>query len=496
MSNQKNISPITRPPVVTILGHVDHGKTTLLDTIRKTNIASHEFGGITQHIGAYQIEVPTTPSKGQKRKSYKITFIDTPGHEAFTKMRSRGADVADIAILVVAANDGVMPQTIESIKHITAAKIPFIVAVNKIDLPDINLEKIKKQLVKQGLKLEEYGGETPVIGVSAKTATGIDKLLDMILLLVELHQMKDLTHLPLKAVTIESVLSKNRGPVATVVVRSGKIHVGEDLVCDSQIFRVRALISWTGISLNEIGCGDAAEILGWQQLPIVGSIIYDKKNSEIIETTDSKIIVAKTPGTLEAINSNTTIEEERIKIIIKSDTYGTLEAIMASLPNNVLVIEKGVGNINESDVLLAKTAKALIIGFHLKPNENVKKLADSEKVYIKTYNIIYELIDEIDDVVEALKKGNLVEIFGEARVIAIFPIDDQKVAGVKVISGRVARGDQVKIMRKDVEIGRCKIKSLKHNKDDVNKAEQGSEAGVLLSQNIDLLTGDSIISIG
>ncbi|MCL4339017.1 translation initiation factor IF-2 [Patescibacteria group bacterium] len=506
-------SVLLRPPIVTILGHVDHGKTTLLDYIRKTSVAAREYGGITQHIGAYQTEVVLPQQdKNGKSQSKKITFIDTPGHETFSKMRSRGAKVADIAVLVIAGNDGVMPQTIESIEHIKSAGIPCLVAINKVDIPDINLDKVKKQLTKAGLKLEEYGGDIPVVPLSAKTGQGVPKLLEMILLLAELNQITDVSSQPFKAVVIESILSKNRGPVATVVVRSGQLEVGEEVVCDNQEFKIRALVDWLGKNLDEVKNGDAAEILGWKILPPVGSILIKKSESELAKNIEKDIIDAPTislsthaeteitlphpPLPAVVQNTQTAIEEEKIKIIIKADTAGTLEAIMYSLPKNIVIIQSGVGNISESDILLAKTAKALIIGFHLKPNDNILKLADSEKVIIKTYNIIYELIDEIDDVVDALKKGNLVKILGEARVQVIFDIKDQKIAGVKVISGRIAKGDQIKVVRGENEIGRAKIKSLKHNKEDITKSEQGNEAGVLLSQNLDILTGDSIISIG
>ncbi len=478
MKKQTFATLLPRPPVVTILGHVDHGKTTLLDTIRKTNIAAKEYGGITQHIGAYQITF----------NNNRITFIDTPGHEAFNKMRSRGASVADLAILVVAGNDGVMPQTVESLEYIKSAKIPFIVVVNKMDLPDINLEKIKKQLVKLDIKLEEYGGEIPLIPLSAKTGQGIDKLLEMIILIAELHQIKDTSFEKLQAVVIESVLSRNKGPTATVIVRSGKLSIGDDVVCQNQEFRVRALNNWLGENLQQVKSGEGAEVLGWKTLPAVGGILYNKHQIQLMQPVSSQIT--------QVSPKNPALDEEQIKLIIKADSAGTLEAIRGSLPKNTLILESGVGNINESDILLAKSTKALIIGFHIKPGENVLKLADSEKVIIKTYNIIYELIDEIDEVVEALKQGNLVNILGEAKVIALFNIKDQIIAGVKVIKGRIARGDQVKIMRKDEEIGRAKIKSLRHNKEDITKSEQGSEAGLILSQNIEILTGDSIISIG
>jgi len=474
-----------RPPIVTVLGHVDHGKTTLLDTIRKTNIAGREHGGITQQIGAYQIETP----KG------RITFIDTPGHEAFAKMRQRGAKVADIAVLVVAGNDGVMPQTIESINLIQKAKIPSIVAINKIDLPDINLDKIKKQLTKQDLILEEYGGEIPVIPISAKTGQGVDKLLDMILLLTELNQIKDDTG-RFKAVVIESTLSKNKGAVATIIVRSGKLSLGEEVICEDQEFKIRAFTDWHGQNRESVTASDPAETLGWHKVPVVGSVLYKKKELELLPSQNQGIQPVVKSNITTITESPQELAQDRIKLIIKSDNSGSLEAILGSLPQNVLVVSTGVGQINESDILLAKTAKAIVLGFNLKIADSVTKLAQSEKVILKTYNIIYELIEEIDDVVTAALSGNLVEILGEAKIIAAFSVKDQHVAGVKVTSGRIARGDKVKIVRIDEEIGRSRIKSLRHGKEDITKAEQGVEAGVVLADNLAFLTGDSIISIG
>ncbi|MBI3380011.1 translation initiation factor IF-2 [Candidatus Gottesmanbacteria bacterium] len=476
----------TRAPIVTILGHVDHGKTSLLDTIRKTNIAQREHGGITQHIGAYQIETP----KG------KITFIDTPGHQAFAKMRGRGADVSDIAVLVVAANDGVMPQTIESINLIQNAQIPAIVAINKIDLPDINIDKIKKQLTKHGLNLEEYGGEIPVIPLSAKTGEGVEKLLEMILLLSELNQVQEDMAGKFKAVVIESTLSKSRGAVATIIIRSGKLSIGEEVVCEDQTFKVRAFINWLGQNKTQVIPGDPTEILGWQKVPLVGSALYKKSAVALGQKVEEEITPAIKTEIITTPSSEQEIEQEKINFIIKSDNFGTLEAILGSLPKNAIVIASGAGQISESDILLAKTTKAIVIGFNMKIADSVVKLADSEKVILKTYNIIYELLEEIDDVVEAALTGNLVEILGEAKIMAVFTMKDQVVAGVKISSGRIARGDKVKIVRKEVELGRSRIKSLRHGKEDITKAEQGMEAGVILADNITFLTGDSIISIG
>lgn len=489
-SNQKQKKSELHIPVVTIMGHVDHGKTSLLDYIRSTNVAGKEFGGITQHIGAYQAEV-----KGKEVR--KITFIDTPGHQAFSQMRSRGAAVADIAVLVVAANDGVMPQTIESLEIIKQAKLPFIVVVNKIDLPDFNLDRIKKQLTKNGVNLEEYGGDTPLVPLSAKTGKGVDKLLEMILLVYDLYGNKE-ENPHFLGVVIESMLSRNRGAVATVIVRSGSVKIGDIVALENQQFKLRALIDWVGKNLESANAGTPVEILGWQTVPQVGAALY--KSDERTLTTVSQSVSQTGNNIMGHNNSLPDISSEgkNIKFILKSDTAGTLEAILASLKsnNNIQIVQQGTGAITESDVLFAKTTKSIIIGFNVKVPDNVSKLAMAEKVIIKTYHIIYELIDEITEVVDAALRGDLVNILGTAKVQALFPIKEQLIAGIKVLEGRISRGDQVKIVRGEQELGRARIKSLKHGKEDINTASEGTEAGVLLSQNISLLTGDSIISIG
>jgi len=489
MKNQAtNSISFSRPPIVTILGHVDHGKTTLLDYIRKSNVANREHGGITQHISTYQVEI----------SGKKVTFIDTPGHEVFVKMRSRGADVADIAVLVVAGNDGVMPQTVESVNYIKSANLPCIVAVNKIDLPDINLDKIKKQLVKLGFTLEEYGGETPVVPISAKTGKGVDKLLEMILLVAELKEIKEDKPGKIHAVVIESTLTKNRGVTATVIIRSGSLAIGDQVSCENQTFKIRAIINWLGESVRQAKPGEGVEILGWKSIPSVGSVLSPFSQVYLSTRVQKPLFYNPIKPSLNISVQPLPPQEEKIRLILKADTYGTLEAIMNILKDkdSVNVINSGVGSISESDVFLAKTTKSLILGFQIKPTNQVLKLAETEKVIIKTYNIIYELLNEIDEVVEAVRTGNLVNILGEAKIMALFPVKEQTIAGVKVISGRIARGDQVKIMRNEVEIARAKIKSLRHGKEDITTSPQGSEAGILLSHEVKLLTGDSIISIG
>ncbi|OGG02654.1 translation initiation factor IF-2 [Candidatus Gottesmanbacteria bacterium RBG_16_37_8] len=484
-----------RPPIVTILGHVDHGKTSILDYFRKTNLASKEHGGITQHTGAYQVDLPQSIKKKHPKYAAKITFIDTPGHQAFAKMRSRGANVADIAILVVAANDGIKPQTIESIDHIKNAKITSLVCLNKIDLPNINLEVVKKQLNKAGIKLEEYGGDIPLVKVSAKTGEGMDNLLETIVFLADLYQIKSDIDSPFQGVVIESSLSKFKGITATIVVLSGKLVIGDVVTYENQDFKIRALNDWQGNPLYEVNPGDPAEILGWKNLPEVGSRLYKKEEIELTQKQYPDIEKIKEKPLSTAIESNQT-DEKSIKLIIKADTQGTLEAIINGLNIDVEIILKGVGPINESDILLAKTAKALVVGFNHTPSSQVLKLAQSEKVLIKTYNIIYELFDEIVEVCDAIKKGNLVTILGEAKVAALFDIKGETIIGAKVVNGRIAKGDQIKIKRNNEDIGKNRIKSLKHLKEDITKAEKGEEIGIGLAQKAEILTGDSIISIG
>ena len=482
-------------PVVTVLGHVDHGKTTLLDTIRNTNVAKREAGGITQHIGAYQV---TLKARNKNQELRTITFIDTPGHEAFAKMRSRGAQVADIAILVVAADDGIKPQTLESLDHIKSAKIPFIVAGTKTDLPSANLDKLKNQLTKRGVKLEEYGGDIPLVPVSSKTNKGIDKLLEMITLIAELHEIKANPEGALKAVVIEAGLDKSKGPVVTLIIKGGSLQKGETIVTSDGVEgRVRAMFDEYQKEVERGVPGKPVELLGLPKVPPVGTIIY-KKGQEAIEVyAKQEIEKAPTVGTL-AVPTAEELIIQKLKIILKTDNVGSLEAIVESLKekNNVQIIASGTGNITESDVILAKSSSAIIIGFHVKPPSSVVKLAQSEKVMVKTYTIIYELLDEIDEVVEALKTGGLEDILGVSKIMASFEIKGEKIAGVKVVSGRIARGDKIKLVRDGKEIGRTRIKSLRHQKEDITKSEQGKEAGIIFADKLDFLVNDSIIAIG
>ncbi|MBI4999782.1 translation initiation factor IF-2 [Candidatus Gottesmanbacteria bacterium] len=470
--------PSLRPPIVVVLGHVDHGKTTLLDYIRKTNVAAREPGEITQHIGAYQVNVKT-----QNSNVKTITFIDTPGHEAFAKMRSRGARVADLAVLVVAANDGVMPQTQEAIRHIKQAKIPMIVAINKIDLPGINLEKIKKQLVKEGVALEGYGGEVVVVPISAKTGEGIKDLLEMIILVSEMEKLEGDPQGPLQAIVIESKLDPRRGPVASLLIKNGTFHQGDEVVVEQTKGKVRAMIDERGERLKEAGPGTPVEILGLETVPQVGAVL----TKEGVKKEEEEMVVKP--------SIEKRVEEAGLKIILKTDVLGTLEAIAVSLEKKKIeIISSGTGDITEGDVFLAKTTGAIIIGFNIKISPSVAKLAETEKVKIKTYQIIYELLEEITEVVEALLVPPKEEFLGKAEIIAEFAVKKGKIAGCKVVQGRLAVGDKIKILRGEEQIGQARIKFLKQQKEAIDKAELGEECGVLFEPLLDFAIGDIVIS--
>ncbi|MBI3955852.1 translation initiation factor IF-2 [Candidatus Gottesmanbacteria bacterium] len=497
MKKKEAIPSESRPPIVAVLGHVDHGKTTLLDTIRKTDVVSKEHGGITQHIGAYQIE----------EKKRLITFIDTPGHEAFSKMRSRGASVADIAILVVAADDSVKPQTIESIEQINNAGIPIIVAINKVDLPAANVDGVKGDLAKHGVQVEGFGGDVPFVPVSAKQGTGIPQLLDLILLVSDMKEITGDPKATTEAVVIETRVDKGKGLVATVVVKNGTLTAGSSLYDGAtQVAKVRAMLDEHGTQVQLASPSKPVEVLGFTKLPAVGTTLRVAPQQAAQRTALKKEVGI--PG--QARDDKTTQEIQLpdflkpvdpevariITIILKADTAGSLEAIIASLPKKVIVVQCGVGDITEADVLSAKSTGAIIIGFGVAPKGAVVKLAQTEKVVYRTYRIIYELLDELGEVVAGLKEVLHEEReLGKGQIIAEFPFEKQRIAGTKVASGRLARGDTVKVMRGEEEIARAKIKSIRHGKDDITKADTGIECGVLFDQKLDFTIGDGIIAV-
>lgn len=468
---------LSRPPIVVVLGHVDHGKTSLLDHIRQSRVAAGEHGGITQAIGAYQVPVST------KEGNRLITFIDTPGHEAFSAMRSRGAEVADIALLVVAADDGVKPQTEEAIKHIKKAAIPFVVTINKVDLPAANVEKVKRQLVKHDVLVEGYGGDVVVVPISAKTGQGINDLLEMVLLVSDLSSKPLEPDAAFSGVVIESRRDRHTGSVATLIVKTGTLHVGDDIHAEQIAGRVRGMVDEYAKRVDSAPPGKPVEVLGWNEVPSVGAQVSAGKVVEKAHT-------APLHDDLEIPKP----EKGVLNLIIKADTIGSLEALSAILPQGVTILSQGVGEITESEVLFAKTTGSIIIGFGTRVLPAASKLAELERVIIKTDPLIYRLAEEVEEVVEALKSGGLEEQLGVASILAKFTINNVTIAGAKVLDGRIARGDTVKIMREEKEIGRSRITSLKSGKKDVTKTETGAECGVGFDSPLDFAPGDAILA--
>lgn len=470
-----------RPPVVAILGHVDHGKTTLLDYIRKTNTVSKEAGGITQKIGAYQIEF----------KGKKITFIDTPGHSAFEDMRSRGASVADIAILLVAADDGIKPQTIEAEKHIKNAGIPQIIAIGKIDLPNANPAKIKSQLAKQDILIEEMGGKIPTVELSAKTGKNIDDLLELILLIAELENIHVDKDLNFEAIVIESYLDKNKGPVATILVKSGYCQVGDEIGVENIFGKIKTIIDPIGQKLQKAMPSAPVEILGFKSAPPIGGIVF--KLSDKMQQSKTILQVSSSPATTHSVMLEREEIKKRLKIIIKTDTQGSLEAIIANLPNDISVIHSTTGDVIESDVLLAKSVEAIIFGFNIKLQQSILKLAKSEKVEIKVFKVIYKLLEELETYLKEFKEKKLKkQIIGSAKIVAKFNIDNQTIAGCKVTSGIINLDAPARVIRNDKILSEVKINSLKTRKKDITVAREGSECGVSFIPDLDFEVGDSI----
>lgn len=482
MANQHITIPPAYPPVVSVLGHVDHGKTSLLDVIRKTTIAQREHGGITQKIGASTIEII---HEGIKRK---ITFIDTPGHEAFANMRSRGAQVADIGLLIVSAVDGVMPQTKEAIYLLQSSHIPFIAVLTKSDLPEKNGEKVKQQLLKEKVMLEEYGGDVPIIEVSSKTGFHVKDLLDLILLVNDLHPKTTISENDyLRAVIIESKKDAKTGPLATVVIKNGTVHVRDELITETAEAKVRALITDQGEHIQTATIGAAVEILGFKDVPTVGSIVYHKAQQKEKKSLQE--------GKQEEHQEKPVIDKEHaIPLILCADTQGSLEAIVSSLPEPVRIVMKKTGEISEGDIIFAKSTGAIILTFNIKIRNDTMRFARQEKVLLKNYTIIYELLDELKEVVEGKRLALLEQIYGVAKILASFPFEKSTVLGISVLDGRIARGDKVRIVRGEDVIGESHIVSLKQGKTPMSKVEKGQEAGILLSPFQPFQTEDLIVS--
>lgn len=479
---------VPRPPVVTILGHVDHGKTTLLDYIRKTHVAASEAGGITQSIGAYQVEY----------KNRKITFIDTPGHKAFANMRARGAQVTDIAVLVVAADDGIMEQTREAISHARVAKVPIIVAINKIDKPTAGVQRVKEQLAREGLTPEDWGGETITVPISALTGQGVDELLEMILLVAELQELKaDPQALP-RGVVIESSLDASRGPIATVIVQDGTLRERDIMVCHTAYGRIRALLDDRGRRVSEAGPGSAVQVLGLSEVPGAGErfeVMTDLMEAKrLVESRLEELRrkrFEKTRRTIQDILQQQAQAKTRVlQIILKADSAGCLEAVRNELKNikvesvQLEFLHEGVGNVNESDVLLASTAKdAVIIGFRAGVDDKAAKLADQEGVPIRLYDVIYQLTDDVKRALQGLVAPQIRETkIGEAEVRKTFKIPNVgTVAGCYVRDGYVLREARVRVKRNDTVIFDGALASLKHLDKDEKKIEKDKECGIKIA---------------
>ena len=492
-----------RSPVVTVMGHVDHGKTSLLDALRHANVVSGEAGGITQHIGAYQV---TSPESGKK-----ITFIDTPGHAAFTAMRARGAKVTDIVILVVAADDGVMPQTIEAINHAKAAKVPMIVAINKIDKPDAKPERVRTELLQHEVQVESLGGEVVDVEVSAKNKTNLDKLLEMIALQAELLDLKTNAERPAEGTVIEAKLDRGRGPVATVLVQRGTLRVGDIIVAGAEMGRVRALISDQGETIDEAGPSVPVEVLGFNGPPEAGdrlAVVENEARARQVTSyrahqkrENAAASISGMRGSLEQMMSQLkTAGRKEFPLIIKADVQGSLEAILGSLEKlgtdevAARILHAGVGGISESDVTLAEGFNAAIIGFSVRANKEAAAAAKRNGIEIRYYNIIYDLVDDIKKAMSGLLAPTLREtMLGNAQILEVFNISKVgKVAGCRVTDGTVERGANVRLIRDNVVVHEGKLSTLKRFKDEVKEVQSGQECGMAFENYGDMRAGDVI----
>ncbi|MBI2773377.1 MAG: translation initiation factor IF-2 [Chloroflexi bacterium] len=486
-----------RPPVVTVMGHVDHGKTSLLDAVRETNITARESGGITQHIGAYQVE----------HKGRKVTWIDTPGHQAFTAMRARGASVTDIAVLVVAADDGVQPQTVEAISHARAANVPIVVALNKIDKPDADPERVKAQLAEQGVTIEDYGGDVPLVAVSARTKQGLEDLLDVILLVADVRDLKADPERAAIGNVVEAHLERGRGAIATVLVRTGTLQRGDLVVVGTTFGKIRAMVDDRAKTVNRAEPSRPVEILGLPDVPEAGDVlrvVADEKAARLAVANEQRrrasAVAGERPPTLDemfAQQSDTKAKE--LRIVLKADAQGSLEAIrgaLAKLPQEEVglnVAYAAVGDITESDVTLAATSGAVVIGFNNKLDAPAKRVADSMQVDVRLYKVIYELLDDMAKALVGMLEPEMVEqVMGHAEVRQTFTAGKTTIAGCMVVDGVVRRGAQARVLRGGTVVHDGKLSSLKRFKDDAREVTAGLECGITLEGNNDVVVGDII----
>ena len=490
----------SRPPVVTVMGHVDHGKTLLLDNIRSSNIAGSESGGITQHIGAYQV---------QKNKK-KMTFLDTPGHEAFTALRSRGAQVTDIAILVIAADDGVKPQTVEAINHAKAADTPIIVAINKIDVPGADVERVKQQIVDHELIPEDWGGTTIICPVSAKTGEGIDHLLEMVQLTADVQELKTNYEGLSKAVTIEAFLDKKRGPITTVLVQTGKLSVGSFVTIGHVYGKVRALYNDRGESVQEALPSTPVEVLGLSEVPLPGDILEEHGNEQLAKKVADINLMNKKETQKQSITKSVSLntlsqqindgDVKKLNLIIKADVHGSLDALVLSINQieidsiSINVMHAATGSINENDILLAKAADAIVIGFRVPVTTDAKKASDDGNVDIREYAVIYDILNDLEKVMAGMYNKVTVETkVGEAEVREVFQFSKVgAIAGSYVVEGKLIRNYLVVVKRNGEQLYKGKLSSLKRFKDDAKQVEKGYECGVVTDGFSDYETGDII----
>ena len=496
-----NENLVERPPVVTVMGHVDHGKTSLLDCIRKTNVTSGEAGGITQHIGAYQV---TLDGK-------VITFLDTPGHAAFTAMRARGAQATDIAVLVVAADDGIMPQTIEAINHAKAADVPIIVAINKIDKPEANIERIKTQLTEHGLLPEEWGGDTILCPVSAKTGQGVEDLLANINLVAEVKELKANPKRKAKGIVIEAKLDQNRGPIATVIIQNGTLRVADSVIVGTVTGKIRAMNDDKNRKVASAGPSFPVSIMGLDEVPNTGDILYAVEQEKLVKMVAEErknkerenMIKASQKVTLDDVfNKIAEGEMKVLNIIVKADVQGSVEAVKQSLEKlsneqvRVNVIHAAVGAIKESDIMLAESSRAIIIGFNVRPDANSKAIAEKSGIDIKLYRVIYEAIEDVERALKGMLAPKFNEIYlGKAEVREVFKISGVgQVAGCYVTEGKIIRSGKLRIYRDDVMICEGNVLQLKRFKDDVKEVSYGFECGISIEKFNDIKVGDFIES--
>jgi translation initiation factor IF-2 len=491
-----------RPPVVTVMGHVDHGKTLLLDTIRQTDVVSGEAGGITQHIGAYQVH----------QNGNVVTFIDTPGHEAFTAMRARGAQVTDIAVLVVAADDGVMPQTVEAIDHARAAGVPIVVAVNKVDKPEADPMRVRQQLAEQGIQTSEWGGDFEFVDVSAKTGQNLDRLLETILVVAELQELKaDPEALP-RGVTIEAHLDRGRGPVATVLVQRGTLRVGDAIVCGTAHGRVRAMLDEHGQPLDEAPPGRPVAVLGWSKVPEAGDeirVVPDEKEARhLAQEREARIRAAELVAARPAIRLEDVMaavregETAELNVILKADAQGSVEAMAEALEKlstdevAVRILRRGVGAVTENDVNLAQASEAIVIGFNVRPDQGARDLAEREGVDVRLYRVIYQAVDDVKQALSGLLAPEEQEVeLGRAEVRATFRVPRLGlVAGCYVTQGGITRGARIRLVRDGTVVYDGRVASLRRFKDDVREVQEGFECGIGLENFQDVKEGDVLES--